>query len=78
MELKVGPKFIGLPGLVNITNQTSSSSLPEAEFILPTTLRLDPLYIKYYLIYTNMITHTIIPFLTLTTLNTAIYRKVCL
>ena len=44
--------------------------------ILPTNMRLNSWYIKIYLIYINMVTHGIIPMLTLTILNMAIYNKV--
>ena len=46
------------------------------EKIVPTELRLDPLYIKVYLIYMNFIVHGIIPFITLILMNINIYRKV--
>ena len=44
--------------------------------ILPTNMRLNSWYIKIYLIYINMVTHGIIPMLTLTILNMAIYKQV--
>ena len=46
--------------------------------IEPTALRLNPVYIKIYLIYMNFIIHGIIPFITLILMNINIYRKVCL
>ena len=45
-------------------------------FILSTDLRLSEWYIKIYLIYINMVTHGIIPMLTLTILNISIYKQV--
>lgn len=44
--------------------------------IEPTALRLNPVYIKIYLIYMNFIIHGIIPFITLILMNINIYRKV--
>jgi len=56
----------------NITNNDTQLSLPTDEeniFVLekiePTQLRLNPTYIKVYLIYMNFIIHGIIPFITL-------------
>ena len=42
-----------------------------------TSLRLNPFYVKYYLIYFNFIIHGIIPLVSLVILNTLIYRQVC-
>lgn len=42
----------------------------------PTSLRLEPLYIKGYLIYSNLVIHGIIPLLLLILLNIAIYRQI--
>jgi len=42
----------------------------------PTSLRLEPLYIKVYLIYSNLIVHGIIPLFLLIFLNIAIYRQI--
>ena len=39
-------------------------------------IRLEPSYVKYYLIYLNFIIHGLIPFIMLIILNIQIYRKV--
>ena len=44
--------------------------------IEPTSLRLEPLYVKIYLIYSNLFIHGIIPIVLLIFLNTAVYRQV--
>ena len=54
-----------------------NDTLDVGEKIGPTSLRLHPLYIKVYLIYLNLITHGIIPFVLLIVLNISIYRQVC-
>ena len=41
-----------------------------------TALRLDPFYVKYYLIYLNFLIHAVIPLIHLVILNTLIYRQV--
>ena len=46
------------------------------EKIAPTSLRLDPLYIKVYLIYLNLFIHGIIPFILLVIVNISIYRQI--
>ena len=48
----------------------------QIEKIAPTSLRLDPLYIKVYLIYLNLFIHGIIPFTLLVFFNISIYRQV--
>jgi len=53
-----------------------NGSLEVFEKIEPTPLRLNPLYIKVYLIYMNFIIHGIIPFITLILMNISIYKKV--
>ena len=40
-----------------------------------TFLRLNPFYVKYYLIYLNFIIHGLIPLIVLLILNTLIYRQ---
>ena len=42
-----------------------------------TALRLNPFYVKYYLIYLNFLIHAVIPLIHLVILNTLIYRQVC-
>jgi len=42
----------------------------------PTSLRLEPLYIKGYLIYSNLVIHGIIPLVLLILLNIAIYKQI--
>ena len=54
-----------------------NDTLDAGEKIGPTSLRLNPLYIKVYLIYLNLFTHGIIPFVLLIVLNISIYRQVC-
>ena len=65
---------------LNIQNDSEKAATNQMDLskvtILPTQLRLNPWYFKIYLIYMNMITHGIIPMLTLTLLNMAIYREV--
>ena len=51
-------------------------SIEVEEKIVPTELRLSPIYIKVYLIYMNVIIHGILPFVTLFLLNISVYRKV--
>ena len=60
----------------NVSEQVNANNTFEPVFIFPTQLRLNPWYIKIYLIYINMITHGIIPIFTLTLLNMAIYKQV--
>ena len=61
----------------NDSEEAATNELDLSKYsILPTQLRLNPWYYKIYLIYMNMITHGIIPMLTLTLLNMAIYREV--
>ena len=48
----------------------------KVEKITPTSLRLDPLYFKIYLIYLNLFIHGIIPFILLVFFNIFIYRQV--
>ena len=48
------------------------------EKIVPTSLRLNPVYIKVYLIYLSFIlTSFVFPFILLIYLNISIYRQVC-
>ena len=48
------------------------------KFILfqPTPLRMNKIYIRYYLTYLNFFVHAVIPFAALFFLNISIYRKV--
>ena len=48
----------------------------QVEKIAATSLRMNPIYIKLYLIYLNFFIHGVIPFTLLITLNIAIYRQV--
>ena len=41
-----------------------------------TYLRVNPLYIKLYIIYLNFLIHGLIPFILLIILNIAIYKEV--
>ena len=60
----------------NVTNQYCHEESQTNFTIKATSLRLNPLYVKYYLIYVNFILHAIIPLVALTILNTLIYRRV--
>ena len=66
-------------GFINnlVRSMDENDTLDVGEKIGPTSLRLHPLYIKVYLIYLNLITHGIIPFVLLIVLNISIYRQVC-
>lgn len=46
--------------------------------IVPTPLRMNKLYIRYYMTYLNFIVHAVIPFAALFFLNISIYRKMSL
>ena len=48
----------------------------QVEKIAATSLRMNPIYIKLYLIYLNFFIHGVIPFSLLIILNIAIYRQV--
>ena len=48
----------------------------QVEKIAATSLRMNPIYIKLYLIYLNFFIHGVIPFTLLIILNIAIYRQV--
>ena len=48
----------------------------QIEKISPTSLRLDPLYTKVYLIYFNIFIHGLIPFILLIFFNISIYKQV--
>ena len=66
------PKFFELEAVV-VGNSTTTTNNTQ---IQPTHLRTDPLYIKIYLIYLNLVVHGLIPFILLIGVNIHIYRKV--
>ena len=71
------PKFFELEAIVVVGNSTTTNSSNTSSTLLhPTHLRTDPLYIKIYLIYLNLVVHGIIPFILLIGLNIHVYRKV--
>ena len=61
-----------------VTNTTTDSVEPEPTFlsIEATDLRVNPNYVKYYLIYLNFVVNSLIPFVLLIILNGFIYRTV--
>ena len=67
------PKFFELEAVVVGNSTTSTNNNTQ---IQPTHLRTDPLYIKIYLIYLNLVVHGLIPFILLIGVNIHIYRKV--
>ena len=58
--------------------ENNTSDLENTTFIQikANPLRLEPHYVKYYLIYLNFVVHGLIPFIVLITLTIQIYRKV--
>ena len=81
------PKFLELTVMevdctrnLTVTNQTICTKKHEdadqVEIIQPTSLRLSPFYVKYYLIYLNFLINAIIPLISLLILNSLISRKV--
>ena len=57
-------------------NNTSDQENNTTIQIKANPLRLEPHYVKYYLIYLNFVVHGLIPFIVLIILNIQIYRKV--
>ena len=58
-------------------HQIDTEEFGEDQFTLDATpLRLNPSYVKYYLIYLNFLIHALLPLLSLLILNTLIYKKV--
>ncbi|XP_023334081.1 probable G-protein coupled receptor frpr-1 isoform X2 [Eurytemora carolleeae] len=55
----------------NGTGQMSNQTVR----IVPTDLRINPTYIKVYLIYLNLFIHGVIPLICLVILNTAVYKQ---
>ena len=64
----------------NNTSEDSENNTSEEVHTFMTVkanpLRLEPLYVKYYLIYLNFIIHGLIPFIMLIILNIKMYIKV--
>jgi len=59
-------------------NNTGNNSMAAEEiktkaYLYPTNLRINPLYIKIYLVYLNLIIHGVIPLICLVILNTKVY-----
>jgi len=83
------PKFFELKVITEVSNSSSSnfSNVTSESQILepnqhmttrirPTPLRLEPLYIRFYLIYANLVIHGVTPLVLLIALNIAIYRQI--
>ena len=58
---------------VHLENDSSKETLWE---IQPTSLRINPDYVKYYLIYSNLIVNSVLPFAILIILNYFIFKRV--
>jgi len=58
-----------------VNSSVGSDQFPQQR-IAPTSLRLEPIYIKVYLIYSNLFIHGIIPLLGLIYLNCTIYKQI--
>ena len=61
---------------ITVIFQSLCHCIFQVEKIAATSLRMNPIYIKLYLIYLNFFIHGVIPFTLLITLNIAIYRQV--
>jgi len=57
-------------------NDSSLVNSTLVEKVVATSLRVNPLYIKLYLIYLNLLIHGLIPFILLIILNIAIYKEI--
>ena len=64
--------------LTQNTSTDSYDSEPSFLNIEATDLRVNPNYVKYYLIYLNFVVNSLIPFVLLIILNGFIYRTVSL
>ena len=76
--------------VTNTSNNNQTECIPRSETsedmddtddfsqlkISATSLRLNPSYVKYYLIYLNFLIHAIIPLIILVVLNSLIFRQV--
>ncbi|XP_023347416.1 FMRFamide receptor [Eurytemora carolleeae] len=82
LELEIQDKIVNLTQEVDVSGNSTELVIlknitiqKEIEKVGPTDLRINPTYIKVYIIYLNLIIHGIIPLVLLIILNVLIYRQ---